>query len=74
MKTAVDRQRSGATRTAKSRTPHPAYQVQLAVYKSEKRAEKGQKVILCRVETSPEDIRGMTVASGILTARGMLAS
>jgi hypothetical protein len=41
MKTAVDRQRSGAARTAKSHSPHPAYQVQLAVYKSESRAEKG---------------------------------
>jgi pyruvate, orthophosphate dikinase len=30
----------------------------------------GQRVILCRTETSPDDIRGMEVAQGILTARG----
>ncbi len=30
----------------------------------------GKKVILCRIETSPEDIGGMNVAVGILTARG----
>ncbi len=31
---------------------------------------KGEDVILCRVETSPEDIHGMHAAVGILTARG----
>jgi pyruvate,orthophosphate dikinase len=34
------------------------------------RAEKGQKVILVRIETSPEDLHGMNAALGILTARG----
>jgi pyruvate,orthophosphate dikinase len=33
-------------------------------------AKKGESVLLTRVETSAEDIRGMAVASGILTARG----
>ncbi|MBM4390074.1 MAG: pyruvate, phosphate dikinase [Deltaproteobacteria bacterium] len=33
-------------------------------------AEKGEHVLLVRLETSPEDIQGMTVARGILTARG----
>jgi pyruvate, orthophosphate dikinase len=33
-------------------------------------AEKGEKVILVRIETSPEDIGGMDAAQGILTARG----
>jgi pyruvate,orthophosphate dikinase len=33
-------------------------------------AERGEDVILVRNETSPEDIQGMTVAKGILTARG----
>src|SRR4029079_8694696 len=37
-------------------------------------AEKGQKVLLVRVETSPEDLRGMIAAEGILTARGGLSS
>ena len=38
------------------------------------RAAKGETVILTRVETSPEDIRGMQAASGILTARGGMTS
>jgi pyruvate,orthophosphate dikinase len=33
-------------------------------------AAKGEPVVLVRVETSPEDIRGMEVAQGVLTARG----
>ncbi len=40
---------------------------------AEKRAEK-EKVILVRVETSPEDIKGMHVSDGILTARGGMTS
>ena len=35
---------------------------------------RGEKVILCRSETSPEDVHGMIVAQGILTARGGLVS
>ncbi|MGD8377917.1 MAG: pyruvate, phosphate dikinase, partial [Acidobacteriota bacterium] len=35
---------------------------------------KGEKVLLVRVETSPEDIQGMEVAEGILTARGGMTS
>lgn len=38
------------------------------------RAEKGEKVILIRTETSPEDIEGMVNAEGILTARGGMTS
>ncbi|MFO7660816.1 MAG: pyruvate, phosphate dikinase, partial [Candidatus Cloacimonadaceae bacterium] len=37
-------------------------------------AAEGKKVILCRIETSPEDLRGMNVAQGILTARGGMTS
>ncbi|HYJ06436.1 MAG TPA: pyruvate, phosphate dikinase [Chthoniobacterales bacterium] len=37
-------------------------------------AEKGQKVLLVRNETSPEDLRGMEAAEGILTARGGVSS
>jgi len=37
-------------------------------------AERGEKVILVRVETSPEDIGGMHVAQGILTTRGGMTS
>ncbi|MFM6932983.1 MAG: pyruvate, phosphate dikinase [Novosphingobium sp.] len=41
---------------------------------AEKRAERGDSVILVRVETSPEDIHGMHAARGILTARGGMTS
>ena len=41
---------------------------------AEKRAERGEAVILVRVETSPEDIHGMHAARGILTARGGMTS
>ncbi len=37
-------------------------------------AEKGEKVILTRQETSPEDLRGMIAAEGILTTRGGASS
>ncbi|MFI5337430.1 MAG: pyruvate, phosphate dikinase, partial [Opitutales bacterium] len=37
-------------------------------------AEKGDKVLLVRIETSPEDLRGMIAAEGILTARGGVSS
>jgi len=37
-------------------------------------SEKGEKVLLVRVETSPEDLRGMIAAEGILTARGGVSS
>ena len=39
-----------------------------------RRAEKGDKVVLARIETSPEDLRGMIAAEGILTARGGVSS
>jgi len=41
---------------------------------AEKWAAEGKKVVLCRVETSPEDLRGMTVSKGILTAKGGMTS
>ncbi|MBD5194263.1 MAG: pyruvate, phosphate dikinase [Bacteroidales bacterium] len=37
-------------------------------------AEQGKKVVLVRIETSPEDLRGMAVAQGILTMRGGMTS
>lgn len=36
--------------------------------------EKGEKVVLVRLETSPEDIEGMAVSQGILTCRGGMTS
>ena len=38
------------------------------------RKESGDQVVLCRTETSPDDIRGMEAAQGILTARGGMTS
>ncbi|WP_114393657.1 pyruvate, phosphate dikinase [Oleisolibacter albus] len=41
---------------------------------AERMAGQGESVILCRVETSPEDIHGMHAARGILTTRGGMTS
>jgi pyruvate,orthophosphate dikinase len=41
---------------------------------AEARAQKGESVILVRIETSPEDIHGMHAARGILTTRGGMTS
>jgi len=41
---------------------------------AETRAARGEKVILVRVETSPDDIHGMHAARGIVTARGGMTS
>ena len=41
---------------------------------AEDRAAKGEKVILIRTETSPEDIHGMHAAAGVLTTRGGMTS
>ena len=41
---------------------------------AEARAQKGESVILVRIETSPEDIAGMHAAKGILTTRGGMTS
>ena len=41
---------------------------------AEEWAEKKKKVVLVRIETSPEDLRGMAVAQGILTMRGGMTS
>lgn len=49
-------------------------QVVFSAEDAEKAAEEGKKVILVRIETSPEDIAGMHVSQGILTARGGMTS
>jgi pyruvate,orthophosphate dikinase len=49
-------------------------QIVLDADKAEQLAERGEKVVLVRVETSPEDIHGMHAAQGILTARGGMTS
>jgi len=42
--------------------------------KAEELAAKGKNVVLARIETSPEDLRGMIASDGILTARGGVSS
>jgi pyruvate, orthophosphate dikinase len=46
----------------------------LTADKAEAWAKRGEAVILCRIETSPEDIHGMHAARAILTARGGMTS
>jgi pyruvate, orthophosphate dikinase len=41
---------------------------------AEQKKREGQRVILVRIETSPEDIKGMDASEGILTARGGMTS
>ncbi len=42
--------------------------------RADERGRRGQRVVLVRIETSPEDIRGMQASAGILTARGGMTS
>jgi len=49
-------------------------QVVFSADEAEAEAKLGKKVILVRIETSPEDIHGMHAAQGILTARGGMTS
>lgn len=49
-------------------------QIVFSADEAETWAEKKRKVILVRIETSPEDLRGMAVAQGILTMRGGMTS
>ncbi len=48
--------------------------VVFSAHDAEKLAAAGKKAILVRIETSPEDIKGMEAAQGILTARGGMTS
>ena len=51
-----------------------AGQLVFTASKAEELANAGKKVVLARVETSPEDLRGMIAAEGILTSRGGVSS
>ncbi|MCM1291816.1 MAG: pyruvate, phosphate dikinase [Prevotella sp.] len=51
-----------------------AGQIVFSAEDAENWAEKKKKVVLVRIETSPEDLRGMAVAQGILTMRGGMTS
>lgn len=66
---------AGQKRTvlAKGLNASPGASVGKAVFtaaEAEEMGDNGEKVILVRIETSPEDIKGMNAAVGILTARG----
>jgi pyruvate,orthophosphate dikinase len=66
-----------ATVIAKGLPASPGAAVGIVVFTAEKAhtsAQEGEKVILVRTETSPEDIEGMHAAQGILTARGGMTS
>jgi pyruvate,orthophosphate dikinase len=65
--------RQSATRIARGLNASPGAAVGAAVFDADRAAEraaKGEKVVLVRIETSPDDFHGMAVAQGILTARG----
>ncbi|HEX5827911.1 MAG TPA: pyruvate, phosphate dikinase, partial [Candidatus Limnocylindrales bacterium] len=62
-----------APQVAKGLNASPGAAVGRAVFDADiavEWVEKGEKVVLVRVETSPDDFHGMAVAQGILTARG----
>ena len=65
--------RAAAVRIAKGLNASPGAAVGRAVFSADDAVEwvaRGEKVVLVRVETSPDDFHGMAVAQGILTARG----
>jgi pyruvate,orthophosphate dikinase len=65
--------RQGSRRVAKGLNASPGAAVGRAVFDADTAVEwvkRGERVVLVRVETSPDDFHGMAVAEGILTARG----
>ena len=65
--------RKAAKTIAKGLNASPGAAVGKAVFNADTAVEwveKGEKVVLVRVETSPDDFHGMAIAQGILTARG----
>ncbi|HEV7810486.1 MAG TPA: pyruvate, phosphate dikinase, partial [Candidatus Limnocylindrales bacterium] len=65
--------RQSAERVAKGLNASPGAAVGRAVFDADAAVEwtgRGEKVVLVRIETSPDDFHGMAVAQGILTARG----
>jgi pyruvate,orthophosphate dikinase len=65
--------RDGAPRLAKGLNASPGAAVGRAVFDADEAvawSARGERVVLVRVETSPDDFHGMAVAEGILTARG----
>ncbi|MDO8483468.1 MAG: pyruvate, phosphate dikinase [Candidatus Limnocylindrales bacterium] len=65
--------RAKATRIAKGLNASPGAAVGRAVFDADTAVDwvgQGERVVLVRIETSPDDFHGMAVAQGILTARG----
>jgi pyruvate,orthophosphate dikinase len=65
--------RGDARRVAKGLNASPGAAVGRAVFDADEAVEwagRGERVVLVRIETSPDDFHGMAVAQGILTARG----
>ncbi len=74
---ARDRAVKGGALLAKGLPAGPGAASGKAVFDAEEAVEmvrSGEKVVLVRIETSPEDLRGMIAAEGILTARGGVSS
>lgn len=71
----IDAKKMSPITTALNASPGGACgQIVFSAGKAEEWAAAGKAVILVRIETSPEDIGGMSVAKGILTARGGMTS
>ena len=68
----VDKARSSKTKIATGLAASPGAAVGIAVFDADVAAERGagEKVILVRDETNPDDVHGMIASQGILTARG----
>jgi pyruvate,orthophosphate dikinase len=65
--------KAGAQRITAGLNASPGAAVGKAVFDADRAAElagQGEKVILVRIETSPDDFHGMAAAQGVLTARG----
>ncbi|MET1231575.1 MAG: pyruvate, phosphate dikinase, partial [Candidatus Limnocylindrales bacterium] len=65
--------KASAARVARGLNASPGAAVGRAVFSADDAVawvDRGEKVVLVRVETSPDDFHGMAVAQGILTARG----
>ena len=68
------RPRCIATGLARRSRARPSGKIYFNADRAAAAAAKGEKVLLVRNETSPEDLRGMIAAEGILTARGGVSS
>ena len=74
LRSQISRKREENRQRSAGRTGRGFGHVVFSAERAVRRAEKGEKVVLARIETSPEDLRGMIAAEGILTARGGVSS